>query len=423
VRRLAGFLLRNWPLKLGAVLLASVLYSGLVLSQNVRTWTGTVPVDPIRISPDVALLSDPDPVTLVRFRAPLDIGVLAPGSFRATVDLSRVPAEEDAPPVSVPVTLIALDSAIQIVDFQPQTIQVRLDPVKELNVPVRVTYGEPEGVDVGPPQTEPSEVTARGASSRIAVVQHAEARVSIDASGISLDRLVELIPVDGQGNQVPNVQLEPALARVRIAVAQQLVSRTLPVVVRTVGDPAPGFRVTDVLHDPVAVTVSGDEAAVTGLEAAETVPIDITARESEFETTAAFNLPAGVSVIGPPEVRVTVTIAAEAGSRSYPVGVVLAGARSDRTYSLGATQVNVLLSGAVADLDAVDPTQILATAQVAELDVGSHVVPVNVAPPAGLELVGFDPVEVTVVVTAPLVTPTVPQTLPPASNLAAAVAI
>ena len=40
VRRVTDFLLRNWPLKLGAIILATVLYSGLVLGQNVRTWTG-----------------------------------------------------------------------------------------------------------------------------------------------------------------------------------------------------------------------------------------------------------------------------------------------------------------------------------------------------------------------------------------------
>ena len=45
MRRALDFLLRNWPLKLGAILLATVLYSGLVLAQNVRTWTGQVPVD------------------------------------------------------------------------------------------------------------------------------------------------------------------------------------------------------------------------------------------------------------------------------------------------------------------------------------------------------------------------------------------
>ena len=42
----ARFLVRNWPLKLAAILgLATVLYAGLVLSENARTWTGEVPIE------------------------------------------------------------------------------------------------------------------------------------------------------------------------------------------------------------------------------------------------------------------------------------------------------------------------------------------------------------------------------------------
>ena len=415
MRRAAGFLLRNWPLKLGAVLLATVLYSGLVLSQNVRSWTGAVPVESIRPHPSAALLTDLEPVTLIRYRAPLDVGVLSPNDFQATVDLSRVEAEEGGPPVTVPVTLIALDNRVQVVDFQPQSIQVRLDPVAERRVPVRVNHEEPEGVDVGPPQTEPSEATARGASSRIAAVRAAEARVSIDASAIGIDRLVELVPVDEQGNQVPGVVLDPGQARVRIAVARELANLTLPVVVPLVGEPGAGHRIGGVQHEPLAVAVSGEEAAVTQMESATTVPIDVTGRERDFETTVPLELPPGVSVVGPPEVRVTVSIVPQSGSRSIPVAVVLAGARSDRTYTLGATQVNVALSGPLAQLEAVDPTQVLATANVAQLEVGSHVVELGVAPLGGLEVVSVEPSEVTVVVAAPLETPA--QTIPAAVGL------
>ena len=43
--------------------------------------------------------------------------------------------------MSVPITLIALDQRIQIVDFQPREEQVQLDPVEERDMPVTVTMG------------------------------------------------------------------------------------------------------------------------------------------------------------------------------------------------------------------------------------------------------------------------------------------
>ena len=46
VRLVLAFILRNWPLKLGAVFLATVLYAGLVLAQNTRTFPARVPIEP-----------------------------------------------------------------------------------------------------------------------------------------------------------------------------------------------------------------------------------------------------------------------------------------------------------------------------------------------------------------------------------------
>ncbi|MDL2335575.1 MAG: CdaR family protein, partial [Chloroflexota bacterium] len=203
MRRITGVLLRNWPLRLGAILLATVLYTGIVLGQNVRTWTGQVPVDPIRPPAGATLLSDLAPVTQVRYRAPLDIGVLSPDSFRATVDLSRVSATPGGEAVNVPVTVVALDTRIQVVDFTPRQVAVQLDPVEVREMPITVSLGSvADGLTLGPPQVDPGIVTLRGASSRIDQVSQVVARVSIDASALNVDREVELIAVDGNGNQV-----------------------------------------------------------------------------------------------------------------------------------------------------------------------------------------------------------------------------
>lgn len=399
MRLIGRFLLRNWPLKLGAVLLASVLYSGLVLSQNVRTWTGTVPVEPIRQPPTAALLTDLEPVTLIRYRAPLDVGVLSPDRFRATVDLSQVEAQPGGPPVSVPVSLVALDRRVEIVDFVPQSLEVRLDPVDEREMPVEVEWGNaPAGIEVGTPQIEPAEVTIRGPSSRVAAVRSVVARVAIDASALNVDRAIELTAVDQQGNQVPNVVIEPARARVRIAVARQLANRTLPVVPQIVGEPPPGFRLEPVDVEPLTVTVSGEEEVVTRMEMVTTVPIDVSGRQRDFETNVALALPPQVEVNGVTDVRVTVRIAPESGSRTFSVAVVPVGARSDVSYALATTQVNVTLAGPLAVLSTLEPTQLVATLPVADVGVGRHEIRISHTPPAGLELVAISPGEVVVVV-------------------------
>ncbi len=414
MRRVADFLLRNWPLKLGAVLLATVLYVGLVLGQNVRTWTGTLPIDAIRPPSGATLLTDLPPVRMVRYRAPLDVGVLSPDSFTATVDLSRATATAGGAPQTVPVTVIALDRRVQVVDYQPSEVEVRLDSVATRQFPVTVDLGTvPQGITVGPPQTDPSAVTVRGASSRVDSVASVVARVTIDASALNVDRDVDLTPVDSNGNQVPNVELDPTLARVRVAVAKQLANRTLPVVPQITGQPAAGYHITSVTVDPPAITVSGEEATVTQLETALTEPIDVSGRTSDLEAMVGYSLPGGVSVAGSDQVQVVISIAEQTGAQTFQVAVRLTGQSSGLSYSTTAGSADITLAGPVRLLDQVDPAALSATADLTGLTVGSHLVDVRLTPPDGLALVSIDPLQISVNVTS-LATPS-PSPVPSAT--------
>ena len=410
MRRVTDLIVRNWPLKLGAIALATILYTGLVLGQNVRTWTGTLPIDVLRQPADAALLSDVPPVTQVRFRAPLDVGVVSPTSFTASVDLSRVEAQPGGPVENVPVTVIALDSRIQVVDYQPQEIPIQLDPVATREMPVIVIIGQiPNGISNAPPQVDPSDVNITGASSRVNVVAQVIAPVALDASGLNVDREVDLVAVDSNGNQVPNVEIEPDHARVRVAVARELANVTLPVVPQIVGVPAPGYRISSVTVEPLVVTVSGEASIVSQMQTAPTEVIDVADRTSDLEASVRFELPEGVSVSGNDTVRVVVTIEEETGTRTFVVGVQADGLDDPQGVVVTPDQVSITLGGPLAALEVVKATQLVATATVSSPTTGGTAT-VRFEPPPGLELVSISPtqVEVTVVVPvspSPLISP------------------
>ncbi|HUG49195.1 MAG TPA: CdaR family protein [Candidatus Limnocylindria bacterium] len=403
MKRILRFLWRNWPLKLAAVLLATLLYSGLVLSQNERVFTGIVPIEIDRPPAGAQLLNELEPVREIRFRAPLDVGALAPAWFRASIDLARVEPRASGEPQEVSVSLVAIDPRVQIVDFAPRIVQVRLDSVEEREMPVRVDFGSvPEGISIGTPQTDPSEVTLRGASSRLSAVRSVVARVTIDASALNVDRDVELLALDDQGNQIAGVELEPSRANVRIAVAVELANRTLPVVPQIVGELGPGYELSSVVVAPLTITVSGAQDVITRLETAPTEPLDVSGRTRDFESVMGLDLPAEVTVIGPQQVRVSLTIGALSGSRSYLSGLTLAGASPELTYRPAVTQVTITLSGPVAELEAVSAGQLVGQLEVQDLEPGTHLVPVVLVPPAGLELLSVSPADVTVIVEAPV---------------------
>jgi YbbR domain-containing protein len=372
VRRVTDFLRRNWPLRLGAILLATVLYTGLVLAQNVRTWDGEVPIERIRQPANVTLLADIPPVTSIRYRAPIDV-LLSPSSFAATVDLSRVTAQTGGPPVAVPVTLISLDQRVQIVDFQPREVQVQLDPVAERSLPVTVTVGTvPDGISVGPRQIEPATVTIRGASSRVGSVSQVVARVSVDASALNVDSDVELVAVDGNGNEVPNVEIDPERVRVRIAVARELATVTLPVVPIFSGQPAFGYRINAITVEPLVVTVSGEAATVARLDSAPTLPISVEGRTTDLEANIGLDLPDGVSVNGPDQVSVMLTIEPEIGSRTFFAAVTLVGADPSLIYQVDVSQIQANATGPLTVLAGIDPSSVVATVDVTDLGIGTH---------------------------------------------------
>ena len=71
--RALAFLVRNWPLKLAAAALATLLYAGLVLSQNAQTWPGSVPIQAVKLPASAVLLSNLGDVRDIRFFAPADV--------------------------------------------------------------------------------------------------------------------------------------------------------------------------------------------------------------------------------------------------------------------------------------------------------------------------------------------------------------
>jgi YbbR domain-containing protein len=402
VTLLRRILFKDWPVKLAAVGLAVVLYAGVALSENTRSWDGQVPIDVLRSPPGGALLEQPGAVTQVSYRAPIEaIGQVTAGSFRASIDLSRVVPRPDAEPVSVPVELMSVDPRVRIVDYSPRSVNVRVDDVVTRGIPVTIETGPiPDGIEVGPVTVEPSRVFLRGASSRIANVRAAIGRVGVDASGLNIDQDVVIDAHDESDAVVPGIEIDPTSVRVRADVARRLGYATVPVTPELVGEPRHGLRIVAVDVAPTTVTVSGEDAAVRALTTLATEPIDISGLDGPWESEVELRAPAEITVDGEPRVSVRIAVAPDAGTRTVEVGAALTGTRADRTYRLEDPALSFVLGGTVDALDAIDASDLVADVPVAGLDVGPHDVTPILELPDGLEVRRTTPERVRVTVGA-----------------------
>jgi len=403
--RFIRFVVHNWPLKIGAVALSTLLYGGLVLSQTTQDFKGSVPIEAVNQAPDVIILSNLGAVSEIRYVAPADLGLrVDSGTFKATVDLAHVDPNGDR--VTIKVVVTAIDPRIQVLSYEPLSIGLTLDRVTSRTVPIRAVLGPiPSGLRVGEPVVDLPSATVKGPASIVAKVAEVQARVSVDASGIDVNRQVDLLAVDVAGEPLAPIDVDPVSVLVRVAVFTDLRTRTVPIGPVVVGTPAAGFEVASVSVDPVVVQVQGDANDLAGLDLADTAPISVTGLSSDLTATVPLALPSGVQALGAGTVKVTVRLREVTSTRTFDAGLILVGARSDRQYTLSVNQVLVTIGGSVVDLDRLTGANLVLDLNVSGLDDGAHTVVPTANLTTGLTLLGLSPGSIVVTITTPAPSP------------------
>ena len=401
MRRAARFLVHNWPLKLAALVMAVLLYGGLVLSENAQSFEGRIPIEGANQSRTVVLLSNLGDIRLVRYYAPDNAGIrLDSNSFRATVDLASV--DPKAGLVSVAVKVVAIDPRVQVLEYEPSRINVELDEVVTRSVPVRVDYGvPPAGLDVRQPIVATDSVAIAGPASVVRRVVAAEARLRIGPSGLDVDRDVGLVAVDQLGQALSPLDITPSAVRVRIAIFTNRDTKSLAVSPIINGLPAPGYEIASISVDPRVVSVEGDADQLADLSRIDTVPVSVAGASGSVSIVTGLSLPTGVLALNTTTVTVRITLRQVAATRTLAVGVVLAGARSDLTYSLSVDRVLITLGGTTIDLDRIAGAAFTVSLDVTGLGPGSRATLVTVPLPVGVTLIAISPQFVTVTAAAP----------------------
>ncbi len=399
MRRAVQLVIRNWPLKLAAIVLATFLYAGLVLSQSAQVWPGSIPIVPLQLPTSAVLIGNLPQVTNIRYLAPAEVAQrLTSSSFRATVDLSNAHPTPENPFVTVKVDVTG-DPRVTILGYDPPTVTVQLDPLVTKTVPIQVEHGDvPAGLEIRDPVLSVEQADVSGPESVVKLVTAAQARVVIQPSGIDVDQTVDLVAVDVRGEVIGPVDVEPSSVHVRIAVGSGLRSKSLPVNPIVTGTPAVGYQVASVTVSPPIVSVEGDADALATLARVDTEPLSISGASTDLTRSVPLDLPDGVDSLSGSTVDVTITLEPITATRTYSSGVVLSGARDDRTYQLSTDSVLVTVGGTVSALDALDPRSLAVVADVDGLGPGVHKVKLKISLPADVKLVGMSPAEITVTV-------------------------
>jgi YbbR domain-containing protein len=401
-----AWVVRNWALKLGALALATILYTGLVFSGSFTD--STLPGVPVTTldQPDGTYLLSPQLGTVdIRYRvatdAPAHVGA---ESFAVTIDLAAYDMSQSPQRQALPIRVRPVSDGLTVLSYAPVSVSVAIDRLGSAQVRVAVDYGVvPTGLEVGTPQLSVQEVTATGPDSLLHRVDRALATVRIDKSGIDCCGQVDLVPVDIDGRPVESVDLTPSTARVSIDVTTVETSRTVPIRPLLTGAPASGFEVGTVTADPSVVTLRGAPAVLAAIAEVLTVPISLSGSNATLHATGSLVIPPGARLADPADAQPTITVQIREtiATRTLLLGLVCVGAPTGSACLPQIGQVAVTVRGTVSALDALDPANLTPTLDVTGLAPGDHLIQPTLTLPAGVTRITISPISVTVTIVPP----------------------
>jgi len=230
------------------------------------------------------------------------------------------------------------------------------------------------GYEAGTATLSATQALVSGPASQVEKVLEVRALLDIAQANADIDRQITLRAYDANGVVVPNVAITPERIRVQMKIIQRGGYRTVTVKLITSGQPAAGYRLTNITVSPLTVTVfSSDPRLISQLPGfIETQPLVLTGASADDVFLVPLNVPQGISVVSESTARVSVSIAPIEGSLTLNnVPIEILGLSPELTAVLSPDQVDVILTGPLPLLDKINSTDVRVMIDLSDLVSGS----------------------------------------------------
>ncbi len=370
---------KTLPLLLTAFLLAVAVWIMAVTSSDPsveKSYPNTIPVEVIGQSSELVITTSlPEEISLT-LRAPTSIWntlITEKVPVRAIMDLSGMSEGTHTVPIQVQIGI----KPVEIISYSPQSVTIEMEPLATQEFEIRlINQGSlAVGYQSNPAELSTTTVLVSGAKSYVEKVNEVRAVVKLTDVKADINQTVTLQPVDVNGSLVKDVSLSPEKITVTQKVFERGGYRNVVVKVVTNGQVASGYRLSSVSVFPPTVTVySSDTVLVDQLPGyVETMPIDLSQKDENFEEEIDLNLPEGIQVIDNLYVLVSVEITPIISSQSISNVMVEAnGLDATSTVSISPEMVDIIISGPLNALEAINPNDLRVLLDLTGLQSGTH---------------------------------------------------
>lgn len=327
----------------------------------------------------------------------------------AVADLTQI-VNMDTTPVMVPITATCDRVPAENITVIPKTMAIQIEDVesKDFTISVNVENDKQgKGYEVGTAEAAPEKVTISGPASLIGKIDRVDAPV--DASGIKQDTTVtsSLKVIDKNQDSISDTKMsylkfdigEPV---VDVHVDLWSVRDEVKLNVNYMGEPAEGYQIGNVSITPSTISVAGTDEALANL-AQNGYTIDLPAgavvvdgQEKDFETKLNLSdyMPDGLRVTNNVKTAIVNMSIIPIGSKQLTLQTKNISVQNLDENLRVVFDTDKIVIGVKADdstLGALTESAIAMSVDMRDMGTGDYEVPVNIALPAGCEL--LEPVE------------------------------
>mgnify|MGYP001053275643 CR=1 FL=1 len=371
--------LKNLPTLLTALVFAITVWVFSVNQSDpteTRTYPQPINLEIIGLDSNLIIVNDITEQVSLTLRAPrsiLDQLENDRNLINVTLDLSGYEAGVHTLTPQVNIGL----SPAEVVRFNPATIFVKLDALVSQNFPIQIiTIGNPAiGFETQTPELSQESVMISGPQSVVDSVEEVIAEVSIVDASEDIQRTVDVVAYNTEGNTLNGLTISPGSIEVTIPINQRGGYRTVVVKIVTSGQIAPGYRLTNIFSMPPTVTIfSANPSLVEDIPGfVETTPINLNGANEDLEVRVALNLPQGINVVGSQNVTVQVSIdPIESSANFSDIPIQTEGLDSTLTAEISPENVDVYLSGPLNFLEELTPSSIIVLIDLTDRGPGTY---------------------------------------------------
>ncbi|HSH03331.1 MAG TPA: CdaR family protein [Anaerolineae bacterium] len=367
-------LLSQLALFILSVILATAIWITAQSTDNpVNTLNGEIRVQPIGQRADVNISISPESIAVI-IEGPQNLLLnLNPDEIFAQVDLSQAPLGTSRLPVTVPFDREGLN----ITDYYPREVTVTIEEIVTRDIPIRVDIlgSTARGYDREAPIIEPTTVAVTGPASRVSNLAEAVVTLHLDnARETTARQLSLLIFRDNAGASVSvnNLNLSTRSVNVTVPINQLAGFAEKPVTAQWVGEPAEGYRVTNVTVEPNSLLVTGPAAQLDALDRLLTEQIDIEGITSSFTQPVTIELPTNIALEEIQPILVQVEIEPILTTDAILKNIDILDLAPGYTATIQPADVRVFVIGPLPILNGLQESDIRVTVDLFGLEAGIH---------------------------------------------------